>query len=96
MFVVALTLSFAVLDVIFTTSLVTGLPLASRSVAVAVLKEVPLATIDAGFSDRVMLDAGAGVSVNVVGGDTTFGVTELSVAMIVGVPATFELVSVDV
>ena len=87
-----------------TLSPVTMSPSASVTVAVAVLVEVPLATIDEGESATWTLVAGGGGGGGGGGGvvcvsvavPATLGVTELSVAVIVGDPAVVELVSVAV
>ena len=66
----------------------------SVTLAVAVVAEVPLATIELGASWSVTLAAGP-VWVRVAVPDT-LGVTEVSVAVIVGVPTMVELVIVAV
>ena len=74
-------------------SLETGLPLASVTAAVALLVEVPLATIAAGDSCTLTFLAVPAVWVKVVCPNTP---EVMSVAVIVGVPALSELVSVAV
>ena len=69
----------------------TGLPFASVTVAVAVEVEVPLATIGFGLNESVTFAAGPAVCVRMLSPDTP---AVLSVAVIVGVPAVVELVSV--
>ena len=69
------------------------MPFASVTVAVAVLVELPFATIELGANPTTTLVVGPGVCVNVAC-PVTCGETELSVAVIVTDPATIELVTV--
>jgi len=92
--VVALTLSPLSLEVNVTVALVTGEPL-SDTVAVAVEIDVPFAGIDIGANATLTVGAKTAVCVNIAVPDT-LGETELSVAVIVAVPAVVELVIVAV
>ena len=61
------------------------------TVAVAVEVDVPLATIDAGLSATLTVPAVPAVCVSVAV-PLTFGVTDVSFAVIVGAPTVVELV----
>ena len=70
-------------------------PWASFTVAVAVVVELPFATIEVGFSATVTLATGPAVWVRTASPETA-GVLVLSVALIVAVPTVVELVIVAV